>query len=64
MRYNEDTRLLIADADKWLTIDNQIFVKSMYLAKGVKCEDVQEVSDFDKIQSENNQNDTENEQIL
>ena len=61
MTYNEQTRLLIADADKWLTMDNQIFVKSMFLAKEVNCEDIQEVNDADKIQLENNQNDLTNE---
>lgn len=64
MRYNEETRLLTADAEKWLTMDNQIFVKSMFLAKDVNCEDIQEVSDADKIQAENNQNDTDNEIII
>ena len=61
MKYNEETRLLTADTEKWLTMDNQIFVKSMFLAKEVNKEDVQEVSDADKIQAENNQNDTDNE---
>jgi hypothetical protein len=64
MRYNEETRLLLADADKWLTIDNQIFVKSMFLAQKLNKEDIQEVSDADKIQAENNQNDTDNESII
>lgn len=61
MRYNEETRLLTADTDKWLTIDNQIFVKSMFLAQTLNKEDVQEVSDAYKIQIEN---DTENESII
>lgn len=61
MIYNEETRLLTADTEKWLTMDNQIFVKSMFLAKEVNKEDVQEVSDAYKIQIENSQNDTDNE---
>ena len=56
MKYNEETRLATADDGKWLTFDNQIFVKSIYLACSLTPDDVMEVTDEEKIQAENSAN--------
>lgn len=56
MEYNEEIRRLTADEGKWLTFDNQIFVKSIYLACSLTPDYIQEVSEEEKLQAENNAN--------
>ena len=52
MQYNKQTRRLTADANKWLTFDNQIFFKTVSLAVSLTPEDVQEVTDEEKQEIE------------
>ena len=52
MYTNKTKRLAIADEGKWLTLDNVIFVKSLYLAKSLTFEEVIEVTDAYKVQRE------------
>lgn len=53
MEYNKETNLLIADENKWLSINGEIFVKTMYLAKSLNPSDIDEVTDEYKIHQEN-----------
>lgn len=52
MKFNKETRLLISDSDKWLTLDNQIFVRFMFLADTLNESDVTELTDEVKQQIE------------
>ena len=52
MYTNKTKRLAIADEGKWLTLDNVIFVKNLYLAKSLTFDEVNEVTDEVKVQRE------------
>ena len=52
MTHNEQTRLIEAEADKWLTLDRMIFVKCMYLANSVDFSQVIELTDEEKQEIE------------
>ncbi len=53
MQTNKTKRLVTADENKWLTLDNIIFVKSLYLAQLLDFSVVIEVSDEEKQNLEN-----------
>jgi len=56
MKYNEQTRFIEAEECKVISLDNQIFVKFMYLAESLSLDDVIEIDEKDISTEENNEN--------
>ncbi len=55
MKINKTKRLVIADDGKWLTLDNIVFVKVLYLAQHLDYSVIIEVTDEEKVKIENMQ---------